>query len=168
MNTREDEGHDDRDFYEAQANIGDPYFMYVIDEGVNGGGTSCFLGFESAPQLLNALQIHLDFWQWRNDPETAQRAVAKMIAADVDPYALSETLRVKVSAYMRKHAGVHLGAWGRFDDLCASADRFSSEIRKEFRASDTHESDSPEPNLQRRISGDEFDAFCDYLAQLMT
>ena len=122
------------DFYDAQQNVGDPFFLFTIQlGGVTGGGVSCYFWYESAEQLLNSIKNHLDFWNWHNGTEKASAEISKIIDSYKKPGSLDSELRSMLSDYTHKNAGVHFWAWGSFGNLCYDQSPFSIETRREFR-----------------------------------
>lgn len=179
MDEFEFETGDSIDFYEAQGNIGDSYFLY-ISQNPETDPVSCYFGFSSAEQLLNSLVQHLDFWEWSEGSEEASEAMKKIIASDPDAVNLSDQLLSRLNEYTKHHASLYLIAWGKFDDLCVSSDPFCEVVRIEFRESvdnwdydeDPDESedavDENTTDLSRPIDAAEIDEFIEYLSQTPT
>ena len=158
----------DRDFYSAQSEVGDPYFMYVIDHGMNGGGSSCYFWFTSPTQLRHALHHHLDFWTWADELEDAEHHVADILKDAQGGEILTNTLRAKLNDYFRRHAGFEIWAWGRFEDLCTQATEVFADIRREFRETVLDPDVEMEGSLDAPIAVEELSDFCDYLAAIPT
>lgn len=167
------------DFLDAQSNVGAPYFLFTIQEGASaGGGVSCYFWFESPEQLIGSIKNQMDFWTWGNGCDEASVALAKIIDTYKSPTSLDDKLRSNLSEYTRRHAAVHLWAWGTFEDLCSGFDPFSIETRSEFRewcvgsGLITHTSisgdETPEVSLTEPIGEFELDLFMDYLGQTPT
>lgn len=168
-------------FEDSQNNVGDKYFMYIIDGGAH---VSCFFWFSSSEQLLNSIMNYMDYWQWGNGFEEALQDLSGIILKHPDAIELKYELQSELSKYMEKHAGITLYGWGTFDDLCNSDDSFCEEIRCDFREyqrdmNDDYEDDEEDederdqneelddlPDSSRPISDDELDSFCDYLIQI--
>lgn len=153
------------DFYDAQGNVGSPYFVYIIDQGEHaGGGTSCYFWFESPVHFFRSLEAHGDFWEWRDGWDTASTGLKTLIHSSNDP----EVVFSALNDFMRMNAGATLYHWGAFDDLISGDDPFCTEVRGEFRenqllADEEEESDS-DTKLTRAISTAELGAFCEFLS----
>lgn len=167
------------DFEEAQENPGSAYFLFTIQDGASsGGGASCYFWYDSPEQLLNSIKSHMDFWNWGNGIENASLAIAKIIDKYDNPYALDNMLLSELSDYSHRNAGVHLWAWGTFEDLCSDYDPFCVETRTEFRdwcestGQVSYTSESGEEvsgvNPSEPIDEIELDLFKEYLSQTPT
>ena len=156
------------DFYDAQGNIGDSYFVYTVQGGSQGGGgVSCFFWFLSAEHFFQSLIVHGDFWQWGNDWEIASKDIEEIVSSSID----SETIFKTLSKYLSSNAGVTLYAWGSFDDLVSSDDPFCSEVRSDFRETRLDQGDDESMDaayVNRAISPDEMDDFFEFLAETPT
>ena len=101
------------DFFEAQNNVGDTYFLFTIQEGASaGGGVSCYFWYESPEQLLSSIKKRMDFWNWGNGFDVASAALVKIIDAHKNSSSLDSNLLSELSDYSHRNAGVHLWAWG--------------------------------------------------------
>lgn len=170
-------------FEDSQNNVGDKYFIYIIDGNAH---VSCFFWFSSPDQLLNSIINYMDFWQWDNGSDEALDDLTNIIQKHPDATELNYELQRELSEYMEGHAGITLYEWGTFDDLCSSDDSFCEEIRSDFREyqaemSDDYDEDEEDedederdpneelddlPDSSRPISDEEMDSFCDYLMQI--
>ena len=164
----EPKNQSDRDFYSAQSHVGDPYFMYVIDHGINGGGSSCYFWFTSPAQLRQALRNHLDFWTWRDGLEHAERHVAGLLKAEPIGEVFTDALCAKLNDYLRRQAGFEIRAWGRFENLCNQAADVLADIRREFRETALDPDLETDQSLDAPITLEELPDFCDYLAAIPT
>ena len=167
------------DFWTAQEDPGNAYFLFTIQDGAySGGGTSCYFWYDSEEQLLNSIKSHMDFWNWGNGFDDAAVALAKIIDAYDSPNSLDNKLLSELSDYSHRNAGVHLWAWGTFTNLCSGDDSFCVETRSEFRdwcektGQVAHTSDSGEEvsmdNPSASIDEIELDLFKEYLSQTPT
>jgi len=156
------------DFYDAQVNVGDSYFVYTIQGGSHSaGGVSCYFWFSSAEHFFQSLIAHGDFWEWGNDWEVASREIKDIVNSSTD----SESIFEALDDYLSSNAGVTLYAWGAFEDLLSGNDPFCSEIRSDFRESRMDEDDdglAEDADAARAISLDEMDDFCEFLAETPT
>ena len=168
--------HSGIDFYEAQQNAGDSYFLFTIQEGESaGGGVSCYFWFSSFEQLINSIRLHMDFWNWRNGFDEASKALSKIIDAHKESDILDSKLLSKLNEYSQKNAGVRLWEWGTYEDLCSGHEPFSLETRSEFRdwCNETDQfsyvtnADDGLTNTDP-ITAIEQDLFLEYLAQTPT
>jgi hypothetical protein len=122
------------DFYQAQGNVGDSYFLYTIQDGEHsGGGVSCFFWFKSAKQLLDSIRTSMDFWEWRDGFDQASIDLSKIIDSFENAEILDQRLLSKLSDYTHKNAGIHLWERGTLEQLYSGYEPFSSETRREFR-----------------------------------
>jgi hypothetical protein len=155
-------------FYDAQENVGDSYFIYTIQEGdQSGGGVSCYFWFLSAEHFVQSLLAHGDFWEWGNGWEVALRDIKGIVSSSIELDTMFEAL----SDYMWSNAGVTLYSWGAYEDLLSGDDPFCSEVRSDFRGGRIDEDDDEsveEANSTRAISLDEMEDFCEFLAQTPT
>lgn len=167
------------DFLDAQENVGSAYFLFTIQDGATaGGGTSCYFWYDSSEQLLDSIKSRMDFWNWGNRFDDASVALAKIIDTEENPCALDNKLLSRLSDYSHRNAGVHLWAWGTFQDLCSGDDHFSLETRSEFRewcqeaglVSNTSESGEEGSAFSptEPINEIELDLFKEYLSQTPT
>lgn len=156
------------DFYDAQCNVGDSYFVYAIQGGAHsGGGASCYFWFSSAEHFFQSLIAHGDFWEWSNGWEIASRDIKDIVKSSID----SEIILEALSNHMSSNAGVTLYAWGAFEKLISGDDPFCLEVRSDFRESRLDQQDDElveEADAARAISPDEVDDFCDFLAETPT
>jgi hypothetical protein len=156
------------DFYKAQVNAGDSYFVYTIQgSGHSGGGVSCYFWFSSVEHFFQSLIAHGDFWEWGNGWEVAFRDVTDILSASID----SETILQALCKYMSSNAGVTLYAWGAFEDLLSSDDPFCAEVRSDFRDTQLDQDEfeqEQEADAARAISPEEIEDFCEFLAETPT
>lgn len=156
------------DFYDAQDNVGDSYFVYTIQGGPHsGGGVSCYFWFLSAEHFFQSLIAHGDFWEWGNDWEVASGEIKDIVSSSIDSEAIFEAL----NNYMSSNAGVTLYAWGAFEDMLSSDAPFCSEVRSDFRETrlDQVDDESIEnADVSRAISLNEMDNFYEFLAETPT
>ena len=149
------------EFYDAQGNVGDSYFVYTIQGGAHsGGGVSCYFWFSSAEHFFHSLIAHGVFWDWGNSWEIASRDIKDIVSSSTD----SETIFKGISHYLSSNAGVTLYAWGAFEDLLSGDDPFCSEIRsdfREFRIDQDDDGSAEDADAARAISLDEMDDFCE-------
>jgi len=166
MTIAKSEETEDRDFYDAQSFGGDKYFMYIIDQN---GQTSCYFWFSSPAQLLNAIKVHMDFWEWREGWDEASEELEKIIDSHPNPTRLDDTLCGRLNAYIDAHAGIRIWAWGKFEEVVSGNERFSVEVRTEFREH-MNDSDGNDGmvsadcgNPASPIREDELDNFIEYI-----
>ena len=168
--------HSGIDFYEAQQNVGDSYFLFTIQKGETaGGGVSCYFWFESFEQMINSIRLHMDFWDWENGFDEASKVISQIIDTYKESSSLEPKLLSKLNEYCEKHAGVHLWECGTYEDLCLGQEPFSLETRSEFREW-CHETDqfsyvTDEADGVTKtdpISEIEQDLFLEFLAQTPT
>jgi hypothetical protein len=156
------------DFHDAQGNVGDSYFVYIIQGGAHsGGGVSCYFWFSSVEHFFQSLIAHGDFWDWSNDWEVALGDIKDIVSSTID----SETIFEVLCKYMSSNAGVTLYAWGAFKDLLYSDDPFCEEVRSDFRDAQLDQDDDEQEqgaDAARAISPEEMDDFCEFLAEIPT
>ncbi len=175
MNNKKTDDEEDINFYDAQSNVGDEYYIFTIDNPGGGSGVSCYFGFSTARQLLNCFKNHADFWNWSDGSEIASEEIASIIDSHANPESLESDLEFALDKYMQENAGVHLYSWGKFEDLCSSEDHFCAEVRTEFRESvnswdddENDENTDDEKDQSRPIEAGELDSFIDYLMRMPT
>jgi hypothetical protein len=151
------------DFYDAQGNVGEPYFVYVIQSGErSGGGTSCYFWFSSPKHFFSSLLANGDFWEWRSGWGDASGSLKNIVDSLSEPQLVLQQL----DAYFSEEAVVHLYAWGTFDDLLSSDNPFCAEVRADFREKRSLEDDDDESGAapSRAIDPEEIEDFLDFLA----
>lgn len=149
-----------------------PYGFFIRDNYAGGSGN--FFWYKTEKGLLKAIKHDLAGIMVDNDDDFSalEAGLIEIVSAASGKPMLCDALLKQLDKYVSGHSIIRMEFLGSFNQLCQDKTKFSKDIRNDYRCNAIEDADDEDADdlslkeLQSTISGDEVDAFAEYISSL--